>query len=132
MLRGKDDRGNDLIIPRDYLTPGMREQAAEIVTLDLGPRTARQIEMRLCDEMEQERFNSLDRRLLHEAGADGVVRSGTVTGDAFRQTLPAGRLQKLRGLGLAEEVVPSQSHLADDLEPVLRRMGEHGDIVKTM
>jgi type IV secretory pathway VirD2 relaxase len=33
---------------------------------------------------------------------------------------------------LAAEVAPSQWRLTGDLEPVLRRMGEHGDIIKTM
>ena len=132
VVRGKDDRAKDLIIAREYLSQGMRERAAEIVTLDLGPRTDRQIEARLRSEVEQERFTSLDRRLLREAETDGVIRSGTAAGDAFRQTLRAGRLQKLRRLGLAEEIAPGQWRLAEDLEPVLRRMGERGDIIKTM
>src|SRR5260221_4787500 len=37
VLRGRDDRDKDLIIAREYLTQGMRERAAEIVRLDLGP-----------------------------------------------------------------------------------------------
>jgi hypothetical protein len=39
IVRGKDDRGADLVIAREYLSQGMRERAAELVTLDLGPRT---------------------------------------------------------------------------------------------
>ncbi|HEV2549405.1 MAG TPA: relaxase/mobilization nuclease RlxS [Stellaceae bacterium] len=132
ILRGKDDRGKDLIIARDYITAGMRERAAEIVTFDLGPRSDFEIENRLREEMEQERFTSLDRRLLREADEQGIVRSGTTEGAAFRQTLRAGRLQKLKRLGLAEEVVPGEWKLADELEPTLRRMGERGDIIKTM
>ena len=132
VVRGKDDRAKDLIIAREYLSQGIRERAAEIVTLDLGPRNDRQIEARLRSEMEQERLTSLDRRLLREAETDGVIRSGTAVGDAFRQTLRAGRLQKLRRLGLAEETAPGQWRLAEDLEAVLRRMGERGDIIKTM
>ena len=132
VLRGKDERGKDLIIAREYLSHGMRERAAEIVTLDLGPRTDRQIEARLRAEIEQERFTSVDRGLLREADQDRVVRSGTVSGDAFRQTLRAGRLQKLKRLGLAEEIAPSLWRLAADLEPALRRMGERGDIVKAI
>jgi type IV secretory pathway VirD2 relaxase len=131
VLRGKDDRGADLIIAREYLSHGMRERAAEIVTLDLGPRTDREIETRLRAEVEQERFTSIDRQLLREA-EHGMVRSGTVAGDTFRQTLRAGRLQKLRRLGLAEETAPGKWKLAEDLEPVLRRMGERGDIIKVM
>ncbi len=45
--------------------------------------------MRLRDQVEQERFASLDRGLLCEPGADGIVRSGTTTGDAFPRTLRA-------------------------------------------
>jgi type IV secretory pathway VirD2 relaxase len=119
VLRGKDERGADLIIAREYLSHGMRERAAEIVNLDLGPRTDQEIETRLRAEVEQERFTRIDRRLQREA-EQGAVRSGTVAGDAFRQTLRAGRLQKLRRLGLAEETAPGQWKLADDLEPVLR------------
>ncbi len=131
VLRGKDERGADLIIAREYLSHGMRERAAEIVTLDLGPRTDHEIETRLSAEVEQERFTSIDRQLLREA-EQGMVRSGAVAGDSFRQTLRAGRLQKLRRLGLADETAPGRWKLADDLESVLRRLGERGDIIKTI
>jgi type IV secretory pathway VirD2 relaxase len=132
VLRGKDDRGRDLVIAREYLSHGMRERAAEIISLDLGPRSDREIEARLRAEVEQERFTSLDRGLLREADEQGIVRSGTTVGDAFRQTLRAGRLQKLRHLGLAHEVGPGRWKLASDLEPALRRLGERGDIIKTL
>lgn len=131
VLRGKDDQGKDLIIAREYLSRGMRERAAEIVSLDFGPRTDHEIQSRLRAEVEQERFTSLDRSLLREAETDGVVRSGRDQ-DSFRQTLRAGRLQKLKRLGLAEEISPGQWRLAKDLEPVLRRMGERGDIIKAL
>ena len=42
----------DLIIAREYITEGMRERAAEIVRLDLGPRSDFEIEDRLRDEVE--------------------------------------------------------------------------------
>jgi type IV secretory pathway VirD2 relaxase len=131
VLRGKDARGKDLIIAREYLSRGMRERAAEIVTLDLGPRTEHEIQSRLRAEVEQERFTSLDRGLLREAETDGTVRSGRDQ-DSFRQTLRAGRLQKLKRLGLADESSPGQWRLAQDLESVLRRMGERGDIIKAL
>jgi type IV secretory pathway VirD2 relaxase len=132
IVRGRDDRGKDLIIAREYLSQGMRERAAEIVTLDLGPRTDFEIQSRLRGEMEGETFTSLDRNLLREAAQDGLVRSGTAAGDAFRQSLRAGRLQKLKRLGLAEEIAPSRWRLDPELEPVLRRLGERGDIIKPM
>jgi len=130
IVRGKTDRNKDLIIAREYMTDGMRERAAEIVHLDLGPRTDIEIENRLRDEVGQERFTSIDRGLLREQDRDGLVRA---TGaDAFEQTLRAGRLQKLKRLGLAHEVGPGQWWLAPELAPTLRRMGERGDIIRTL
>lgn len=130
MLRGVDERGKDLVIARDYLSTGMRERAAELVQLDLGPRTDIEIERRLAHEVEQERLTSLDRQLLAGVDEQGLVASPGR--DPHRQTLLAGRLRKLERLGLAAEVAPGRWRLADELEPALRRLGERGDIIKTM
>lgn len=130
ILRGKEDRGQDLIIAREYITQGLRERAAELVTLDLGPRSDLEIGNRLRNEVEQERLTSIDRRLTRDTDGDGLVWS--TDKDAFQQSLRAGRLQKLKALGLAEEVRPGQWRLADDLEKTLTRMGERGDIIKIM
>lgn len=132
IVRGKDETGKDLIVAREYISQGMRERAQELVTLDLGPRTIEEVETSLRTEIEQERFTSLDRRLQQEAGDDGFIRSGSEPGENLQQTMRAGRLQKLRRLGLAEEVAPGQWRLAEDMEPVLRRMGERGDILKML
>ena len=132
VLRGKDDRGKDLVIARDYMAEGMRERAAEIISLDLGPKSDRDIENRLRGEVEQERLTSLDRDLIQRADEDGVVVPEAGTRDAFRQSLRAGRLQKLKRLGLAEEIDPGRWQLADGIETTLRRMGERGDIIKTL
>ncbi|MDX8449637.1 relaxase/mobilization nuclease RlxS [Mesorhizobium captivum] len=130
IVRGKDDRGENLIIARDYISSGLRERAAELVSLDLGPRTDREIEQRLRHEMEQERFTSIDRQLLRMRDEDGVV--SPVGRDAFRQTLHQGRLRKLERMGLVEEVAPGRWRLDDELEATLRRLAERGDIIKTM
>src|SRR3546814_17819775 len=89
------------------------------------------LEHKLREEAEDERFTSHDRSLLREADADGVVRSGGGD-DRFRQTLRAARLQKLRRLGLAEEIAPRRWRLVDDLEQVLCRIGERGDILQAL
>jgi type IV secretory pathway VirD2 relaxase len=47
MLHGKDDRDQNLVIACEYIGQGIRERAAELVTLDLGPRTDFEIETRL-------------------------------------------------------------------------------------
>ncbi|WP_192244281.1 relaxase/mobilization nuclease RlxS [Mesorhizobium silamurunense] len=130
IVRGKDDCGDNLVIAREYIASGLRERAAELVSLDLGPRTDREIEQRLCQEMEQERFTSIDRQLLRMRDADSLV--SPASGDAFRQTLHQGRLRKLERLGLVEEARSGHWHLDNDLEATLRRIGERGDIIKTM
>ncbi|WP_246660642.1 relaxase/mobilization nuclease and DUF3363 domain-containing protein [Nitratireductor sp. XY-223] len=130
LLRGRDDKGRDLIIARDYMTTGMRARAAGIVSLDFGPRSDREIESRLRAEMEQERLTSIDRRLARDRDENGLV---TATGrDAFRQSLRMGRLKKLERLGLAEEIRPGRWRLEEGLEDTLRRMGGRGDIIRTM
>ncbi|WP_040843727.1 relaxase/mobilization nuclease RlxS, partial [Nitrospirillum viridazoti] len=130
IVRGKDDRGQDLVIAREYLATGMRERAAEIISLDLGPRTDLEVQDRLRREVDQERLTSIDRRLLREVREDGVVVP--MDSDPFHQALEVGRLRKLERLALADEARPGQWRLADDLEATLRAMGERGDIVKTM
>ncbi|MDG4898621.1 relaxase/mobilization nuclease RlxS [Mesorhizobium sp. WSM4976] len=130
IVRGKDDRGENLVIAREYISSGLRERAAELVSLDLGPRTDREIEQRLRQEMEQERFTSIDRQLLRMRDGEGLVAPDGR--DAFRQTLHQGRLRKLERMGLAAEVGSGRWRLDDELEATLRRLGERGDIIKTM
>jgi type IV secretory pathway VirD2 relaxase len=135
ILRGKDETGRDLIIAREYIAHGMRERAAEIVTLHLGPRTDLDIERKLSEETTQDRLTTLDRRLLRDGGMDGVVDIRPMVpgpNGRFEQTARAGRLQHLKRLGLAEETAPGVWRLAQGLEQTLRRMGERGDIIKTM
>lgn len=130
IVRGKDDRGRDLVIAPDYLTHGIRERAAELVGLDLGPRSDRDIERTLRAEVEQERLTSIDRQLLRDCDADRVVAARAL--DPFRQSLRAGRLAKLGHLGLADPLGADRWRLAEGAEDTLRRMGERGDILKTM
>ncbi len=130
MLRGVDDRGENLVIAREYIAHGFRERAAELATLDLGPRTDREIEERLRQDVDQERLTAIDRRLLRRVDADRVV--GSSDRDPLQQSLSAGRLRKLADMGLAEDVGSGRYQLADGLEDTLRRMGERGDIIRTM
>jgi len=130
ILRGKDDRGKDLIIAREYITQGVRERAAELIDLDLGPRTTDAIQDKLRGEVDQERLTSVDRTLLRDADAGRLVSSGAA--DAFDQTVRMGRLRKLERLGLATQMGASTWHLSSDLADTLKRMGERGDIIRTM
>jgi type IV secretory pathway VirD2 relaxase len=131
VVRGKDDKGKDLVIAPEYIRYGIRERAAEIVCLDLGPRMDLEIENRLRSEVPRERFTDLDRCLLAEVNADGIV-STPAHYSSVQHCLRSGRLQKLRRLGLAEEVRPGQWCMALDLENILERMGEREVIMEIM
>jgi type IV secretory pathway VirD2 relaxase len=129
VVRGKNDRGQDLVIAPEYLTRGIRERAAELADLDLGPRSDRDIEDRLRAEIGQERLTGIDRQLIRDMDAERIVSAAAR--DPFQQSLRTGRLATLGRLGLAVRT-KSGWQLADGLEDTLRRMGERGDIIRTM
>ena len=131
VLRGRDDLGKDLIIARDYVAHGMRERAAEIVTLDLGPRSDLDIDDRFRQQVTQERWTDIDRVLRREATPEGDVTLGNASTSVAHHHR-AGRLQSLQRMELATEVAPGQWHLSPDMETTLKAMGERADIIKTM
>nr|WP_062120861.1 relaxase/mobilization nuclease RlxS [Sphingobium sp. MI1205] len=130
VLRGVDDCGHNLIIAREYISHGLRERACELVTLDLGPRTDREIEDRLRHDVDQERLTAIDRRLLRRMDADRSVAA--TDNDPLQQSVAAGRLRKLKAMDLAEDMGDGRYRLAEGLEDTLRRMGERGDIIRLM
>ncbi len=129
VVRGKDERGGDLLIARDYLSAGMRERAAELVDLDLGPRTDQEIAAARRGEIVLERLTSIDRALLREA-TDGVVSTRASSGAA--QSFRLGRLRRLAVMGLASPLGGGRWRLDPDCATTLKAMGERGDIVRTM
>lgn len=129
MLRGVDDRGQNLVIAKEYISHGMRARAAELVTLDLGPRTDQDIEARLRQDIGAERLTATDRQL---RGMDGERIVSIAARDPLQQSLRAGRLQALGQMGLAEHQGQGRWQLAESIEPTLRAMGERGDIIRTL
>lgn len=130
MLRGMDERGENLVISPEYIKHGLRERASRIATLDLGPRTDLEIEERQRAEISAGRLTGIDRQLLRDMDAERLVRVGVP--DPFQQSLRAGRLQNLGRMGLAEALEGDRWQLADGLEQTLRAIGERGDIIRTM
>jgi type IV secretory pathway VirD2 relaxase len=130
MLRGVDETGANLVIARDYIAHGFRERAAELVTLDLGPRTDLEIERRLRRDLDQERLTALDRRLLRRMDVNRVVDWNDR--DPLQQSLTAGRLRRLEVMGLATDLGGGRFQLADGVEDTLRRLGERGDIIRIL
>jgi len=130
MLRGVDDQGANLIIAREYIAHGLRERAAELASIDLGPRSDREIEERLRHDVTQERLTAIDRQLVRRMDPHRVVTAAS--NDPFQQSMRAGRLHRLGAIGLAEDLGHGRWRLADDIEETLRRMGERGDVIRMM
>jgi type IV secretory pathway VirD2 relaxase len=139
IVRGADDRSDPLVIHRDYISHGMRERAAELVTIELGQQSKHEVRRKLAGEIGADRWTRLDATLRREAQrAEGgvldfrpeVARPDTA-GSEIR-TLLLGRLQKLERMSLARAVGPAQWLLAEEAEPSLRELGIRGDIIRTM
>lgn len=130
ILRGRDELGQNLIIAREYISRGMRERVAELVTLDLGPRQDAEIRQKLRREISAERLTSIDRRVIRDMSASGIIPAGHR--DPFQHALRAGRLKKLETMGLAEPLGGGKWKLAASIEDQLRHLGERGDIIRTM
>src|SRR3546814_4344575 len=73
LLRGVDQDGDNLVIARDYISRGLRERAAELVELDLGPRSDREILVSRRAEITQDRFTSIDRSQIGRASCRARV-----------------------------------------------------------
>jgi type IV secretory pathway VirD2 relaxase len=134
LVRGVADDGRDLVIDRTYIGEGMRARAEERVTIELGPRSERDIRKALSREVDAERWTGLDRRL-HKLRDDlGVIDLRPEPGGSQRadRNFLIGRARVLERMGLADRVGSASWRLAPDIEPILRALGERGDIIKTM
>jgi len=128
IVRGKDDRGKDLVLAPDYITVGLRERVAELVDLDLGPHTDSVVEQRLRVEVNQERLTSIDEALVREADGHTLTLSGAR--NVFDYAVRMGRLQRLKRMGLANQLDETHWRLAPALETTLRQVSERGDAVE--
>lgn len=132
VVRGKDDQGKDLVIARDYIAHGIRTRASELITRELGPESELEATRKLENEVGAERFTRLDRAILRDA-VEGALRLAVKPErDPRRHAMRMGRLRTLEQMGLAEETAPGVWRVTVEMEPALRRMGERGDIIKTM
>jgi len=134
IVRGQRDDGQDLVISRDYIKEGMRDRARDLITLELGPRTALDIHRAIERQVGAERWTQLDRQLLRDADRSRVIDlapSPENQPDAYH-ALKVGRLRRLEALGVASQVGNLQWHIRDEAETVLRELGERGDIITRM
>lgn len=132
VIRGRDDKGDDLVIARDYISQGLRERARDLATLELGPESADSLQKKLALEVDADRFTRLDRSILRDAEHGVLAITSKARQDKRQHALRMGRLRKLESMGLADELRPGVWRIAERTETTLRQLGERGDIIKTM
>lgn len=130
VLRGKRDNGQDLVIPRAYMSHGMRERAEALVTMELGPETRLEQDRKLAREAQAHRLTRIDRHLLKQASKDHVIALSDSPA-RYRQ-LHSARLRTLQRMELAEKTGRGSWKLDAKLETTLKQLSERGDIIKTM
>ncbi len=129
LVRGVDDTGSDLVIARDYITRGLRGRAEALASLELGPRTAREIAAAAGREVSAERWTRLDRSL-EVLATDGVVDLRPGAGlDPEARALLAGRAAALARLGLAAGEGPGRWTLDPELRERLHALALRQDIL---
>src|SRR5471032_1763746 len=136
LLRGVTDDGKTLNIAGDYIAHGVRERASEIVTLELGRQIEQAVAGSLEREVDADRVTRLDRMLLAEQSGQEFMdlRPDQDMLDTLRQNraLLIDRARKLERMGLTTEIETGRWMVSPKAEPILRELGERGDIIKTM
>ncbi|MBU1210815.1 MAG: DUF3363 domain-containing protein [Alphaproteobacteria bacterium] len=131
VVRGRDERGQDLIMARDYISHGIRGRMQDLVTLELGPETELERIARQANEIGQERLTGLDRSLMGRATENVLVVASSPI-DPQRHAMMMGRLRKLESLGLAKEERAGVWTFDAEIEPKLRQLGDRADKIKMM
>jgi len=130
VIRGKRDDGKDLVMPKDYISRGIRERAEELVTIELGRIPEADVKRKIAMGVEAERYTYLDRGLAKKCENGLVDISRPKRGQAWRAQLERRRLRTLSQMDLASPRGSGVWNLAPDFEKTLIRMGERGDIIK--
>ncbi len=108
ILRGRTGAGHELRIPRDYLSHGLRHQARDLATNELGERSILDERMALDREVHAKGLGRLDHAIAAHLDDRGEVLlqdlgrgedGNSIWADALRS-----RAQELEGRGLATEV----------------------------
>lgn len=134
LLRGKQADGADLVIPRQYISYGIRDRASEVATELLGKRTPQEVQLAKSKEVEAERFTSLDRMIERhlEDGKIDVSPSKHIGYGADDRRLVVGRLQFLEQLDLAHKGRGTTWHVEEDFKQALRQLGARNDIINQL
>jgi hypothetical protein len=133
-LRGLDDKGRPLRLPREYVQHGIRNNAENLVTAQLGYRTLADAEESQHRDVHQKRYTSLDRIINRQkTGLDdasdqsGFVADLTNVGGTANSHHVKARLLFLQDMGLCDAMGPAQWLVRSDFDRVLRALQTSAD-----
>lgn len=129
VVRGKDDRGENLVIARDYISHGFRHSAENLITLELGPQNEYELQTKLSHEINLERFTRLDREILKRSENNQFEPSDYIAGQHERRQFHLRRLKVLEQLGLAHQEINQVWTLSPKMESVLQGIGKRSDTI---
>ena len=133
LVRGVRDDGKDLVMPRAYISRGMRERAQEIASLELGPMSELEKRAILARTIDAQRKTDLDKIIDRQRDGETLdLRKPVPSGQLWRKQLIARRIKTLRQMGLAEYEGRGQWRIKPDFTQTLTKMGEQNDIIKTL
>src|SRR6202795_1982323 len=139
-VRGVDQMGMPLRIPREYIRSGLRGRAEEIATDFLGYRSPEDAQEAQRRETLQNRYTPLDRILQRSNGGSSshfavIANPNDASLSESTQQLQkhlAARLMHLQTMGLAQIVAPHEWSVQADFETVLRTLQQSGDRQKML
>lgn len=135
IVRGVNDRGEDLVIGQDYVKEGFRRRAQEVATILLGERSLEEIQKSQEREVDALRVTSLDSFMEKQAGEDRIldVRAKVNFGrSVFYEGLIKGRLRFLATSGLATEQPPGVFMLKENYQDELAKIAQKNEAVKRL
>jgi len=133
IIRGVRDTGDDLVIPRKYISQTIRRRAQDLVEIELGPISQIKGRVRLAHTINTERYTELDRSLSNQMKGGLVDMSKSVPkGRVWHRQLQVRRLQSLSKMGLASPLGSGRWTLNPNFVETLREMGTRGDIIKAI
>jgi len=136
-VRGRDDQGNPLRIPREFIKGPLREIAGQLATERLGHRSQHDLADARDRQVRQQRWTDLDRTLkrMEQGGEVDFSESlpHTATGDKKRlRNQLLGRLATLESMGLARRGERGRWALDPAAETILRERQKANDRLKVM
>src|SRR5580692_6371189 len=139
-VRGVDEEGRPLRLPREYIREGLRGRAEEIATEALGYRTPAHAQEAQRREIAQNRYTSLDRILqrCNDTSSTHFEVTANPNDEALSESAQilqkhvAARLMHLQTMGLAQFVSAHKWRVQADFENVLRTLQQSGDRQKML